>query len=62
MVTHDAAAAAIADRVLFLADGMIVRDSPAPTCARVVVRDARSWPRVSRVALKGLLCRKAARC
>jgi putative ABC transport system ATP-binding protein len=26
MVTHDAHAAAIADRVLFLADGQIVRD------------------------------------
>jgi putative ABC transport system ATP-binding protein len=26
MVTHDANAAAIADRVLFLADGQIVRD------------------------------------
>ena len=28
MVTHDAGAAAIADRALFLADGLIVRDSP----------------------------------
>jgi putative ABC transport system ATP-binding protein len=28
MVTHDAGAAAIADRVLFLADGLIVRDLP----------------------------------
>jgi putative ABC transport system ATP-binding protein len=28
MVTHDARAAAIADRVLFLADGVIVRDMP----------------------------------
>jgi putative ABC transport system ATP-binding protein len=27
MVTHDATAAAVADRVLFLADGMIVQDS-----------------------------------
>jgi putative ABC transport system ATP-binding protein len=26
MVTHDAGAAAIADRVLFLADGLLVRD------------------------------------
>ena len=26
MVTHDANAAAIADRVLFLADGLIVKD------------------------------------
>ena len=42
MVTHDAHAAAIADRVLFLADGQIVRDlgrstrarDPRPTLAR----------------------------
>jgi putative ABC transport system ATP-binding protein len=26
MVTHDARAAAIADRILFLADGLIVKD------------------------------------
>jgi putative ABC transport system ATP-binding protein len=31
MVTHDPAAAAHADRVLFLADGMIVHELPAPT-------------------------------
>ncbi len=31
MVTHDPAAAAHADRVLFLADGMIVRELPSPT-------------------------------
>jgi putative ABC transport system ATP-binding protein len=29
MVTHDASAAAVADRVLFLADGVVVQDSPA---------------------------------
>jgi putative ABC transport system ATP-binding protein len=28
MVTHDASAAAVADRALFLADGLIVRDAP----------------------------------
>ena len=28
MVTHDSRAAAIADRILFLADGLIVRDMP----------------------------------
>jgi putative ABC transport system ATP-binding protein len=28
MVTHDPRAAAIADRVLFLADGLIVKDLP----------------------------------
>jgi putative ABC transport system ATP-binding protein len=36
MVTHDAAAAAIADRVLFLADGKIVRDLADPDVAGVV--------------------------
>ena len=36
MVTHDAAAAAIADRVLFLADGMIVRDLADPDVTEVV--------------------------
>jgi len=30
MVTHDATAAATADRVLFLEDGRIVRDMPKP--------------------------------
>jgi putative ABC transport system ATP-binding protein len=30
MVTHDATAAATADRVLFLEDGRIVRDMPRP--------------------------------
>ena len=30
MVTHDPYAAAIADRILFLADGVIVRDMPVP--------------------------------
>jgi putative ABC transport system ATP-binding protein len=31
MVTHEARAAAIADRILFLADGLIVRDLPSAT-------------------------------
>ena len=31
MVTHDARAAAIADRVLFLADGRVVADLAGPT-------------------------------
>jgi putative ABC transport system ATP-binding protein len=31
MVTHDAAAAAVADRVLFLADGEVVHDADAPS-------------------------------
>jgi putative ABC transport system ATP-binding protein len=36
MVTHDAAAAARADRVLFLADGRIVRDLEESTAAEVL--------------------------
>jgi putative ABC transport system ATP-binding protein len=41
MVTHDARAAAFADRVLFLADGRVVRELAAPTMAAVLdaVRD-----------------------
>jgi putative ABC transport system ATP-binding protein len=36
MVTHDARAAAQADRVLFLADGEIVRDLVAPSEAEIL--------------------------
>jgi putative ABC transport system ATP-binding protein len=36
MVTHDARAAAIADRILFLADGLIVRDLPRSSQADVL--------------------------
>jgi putative ABC transport system ATP-binding protein len=36
MVTHDAHAAAIADRVLFLADGEIVRDL-GPSSAHTIL-------------------------
>ena len=38
MVTHDPAAAAYADRVLFLADGRIVDEMAAPTAERVLDR------------------------
>ncbi|MEV0900238.1 ABC transporter ATP-binding protein [Actinoplanes sp. NPDC049802] len=38
MVTHDASAAAYADRVLFLADGHIVQEMSEPTAARVLER------------------------
>ncbi|MET3808317.1 putative ABC transport system ATP-binding protein [Nakamurella sp. UYEF19] len=38
MVTHDPAAAAYADRVLFLADGRIVDEMTDPTAARVLDR------------------------
>ena len=36
MVTHDAQAAARADRILFLADGEIVREIPSSTAAEVL--------------------------
>ena len=38
MVTHDPAAAAYADRVLFLADGRIVDEMADPTAERVLER------------------------
>jgi putative ABC transport system ATP-binding protein len=37
MVTHDARAAAIADRILFLADGLIVKDLGAATEREVIL-------------------------
>jgi putative ABC transport system ATP-binding protein len=36
MVTHDPRAAAIADRILFLADGEIVRDMPRSEASAVI--------------------------
>ena len=36
MVTHDPRAAAIADRILFLADGLIVRDLPRSESSAVI--------------------------
>jgi len=36
MVTHDPRAAAIADRILFLADGAIVRDMPRSEAGAVI--------------------------
>ncbi|MGA0271575.1 MAG: ABC transporter ATP-binding protein, partial [Ilumatobacteraceae bacterium] len=36
MVTHDANAAAYADRVVFLADGRVVADMNDPTADRVL--------------------------
>jgi putative ABC transport system ATP-binding protein len=36
MVTHDARAAAIADRVLFLADGLIVKDIGPSTAHEIL--------------------------
>ena len=55
MVTHDPYAAAIADRILFLADGLIVRDMPNAEAERGDRRDGRAHPELMlKVALKGL--------
>ncbi len=58
MVTHDPRAAAIADRILFIADGLIVKElhaaSPPRRCSN---GDGRALG-VIRVALKGLARRK----
>ena len=57
MVTHDARAAATADRVLFLADGRVVADLEGPTEERDPRRDEGRGPGMIRVALKGLAAR-----
>jgi putative ABC transport system ATP-binding protein len=50
MVTHDPTAAAYADRVVFLADGRVVDDLPAPTVETILSRMARlSAPAPSKV-------------
>jgi ABC-type lipoprotein export system ATPase subunit len=36
MVTHDASAAAVSDRALFLADGLIVRDAPCDSASDIM--------------------------
>jgi putative ABC transport system ATP-binding protein len=41
MVTHDAQAATIADRVLFLADGIIVEDLPRSPAQEILAAMAR---------------------
>ena len=38
MVTHDAGAAAVADRVVFLADGQVVHDRTGPTVEEILDR------------------------
>ena len=61
MVTHDARAAAIADRVLFLADGLIVKDMPRSSQGDILAAMTELTPRprrMTRFALKGLLGRK----
>ena len=58
MVTHDAHAAQIADRILFLADGLIVKESTGRERARDPRLDGGDRGRVTRFALKGMLGRK----
>jgi putative ABC transport system ATP-binding protein len=38
MVTHDATAASFADRIVFLADGLVVDEMREPTADRVLDR------------------------
>jgi putative ABC transport system ATP-binding protein len=48
MVTHDARAAAIADRVLFLADGLIVRDMPRSSQGDILAAMSELTPETTR--------------
>ena len=57
MVTHDARAAATADRVLFLADGLVVADLDAPTEGEILQAHEGGHP-MTRVALKGMAQRR----
>ena len=57
MVTHDPRAASIADRILFIADGLIVKELAGATAGGGAHRDGRALG-VIRVALKGLAGRK----
>ena len=57
MVTHDPRAATIADRILFLADGLIVRDL-AKSSQEVILSAMSELDCVTKFALKGLLGRK----
>jgi putative ABC transport system ATP-binding protein len=43
MVTHDPIAASYADRVVFLADGVVVHDTPAPGVTAIAERLAHPW-------------------
>ena len=58
MVTHEPRAAAIADRVLFLADGKIVKELPRSTQPEILAALEAITTRVIKFALKGLLGRK----
>ena len=58
MVTHDPRSASIADRILFLADGNIVKELPRSEPHDVIAGDGGDQPDVIRFALKGLATRK----
>ena len=58
MVTHDPHAAAIADRILFLADGQIVKDVGPSTTHEILAALEEVTASMIGVALKGLLGRK----
>ena len=58
MVSHDPQASAIADRTLFLADGLIVRELGKATAHEVLKTMEQVERQVIRVALRGLLGRK----
>ena len=58
MVTHDPHAAAIADRILFLADGQIVKDLGPSTTHEILAALEEVTASMIGVALKGLLGRK----
>ena len=61
MVTHDPRAAASADRVLFLADGLVVRGpGRSPTESRDRSRAMKEVHPMTRVALKGMAAAPAA--
>ena len=58
MVTHDATAAAIADRILFLADGRIVKELGRSSAHEVLAAHRGREPAMIGVALKGIAGRK----
>ena len=58
MVTHDAHAAAIADRILFLADGLIVKDLGPSSAHEILDALEEVTAAMIGVAIKGLLGRK----
>ena len=58
MVTHEARAASIADRILFLADGLIVQGARPPRDAERGARGDELARLMIRIALRGMARRK----